>query len=74
MLNRVTNLTMTSAAQRSLQFQQSKLAELQDKASSLDKITRPSDDPSATAQALRRATVRPPRPSTAGTSTTAIAG
>jgi flagellar hook-associated protein 3 FlgL len=53
MLNRVTNLTMTSAAQRSLQLQQSRLAELQDKASSLDKITRPSDDPSATAQALQ---------------------
>ena len=53
MLNRVTNLTMTSAAQRNLQTQQSKLAELQDKASTLDKIKRPSDDPAATAQALQ---------------------
>jgi flagellar hook-associated protein 3 FlgL len=52
MLNRVTNLTMSAAAQRTLQAQQSKLAELQDKASSLNKISRPSDDPAATAQAL----------------------
>ena len=52
MLNRVTNLTMTAAAQRTLQTQQAKLAELQDKASSLNKISRPSDDPAATAQAL----------------------
>jgi flagellar hook-associated protein 3 FlgL len=52
MLNRVTNLTMTASAQRSLQTQQSRLAELQDKASSLNKISRPSDDPAATAQAL----------------------
>jgi flagellar hook-associated protein 3 FlgL len=52
MLNRVTNLTMNTAAQRSLQFQQAKLAELQDKATSLNKISRPSDDPAATAQAL----------------------
>jgi len=52
MLNRVTNLTMNAAAQRSLQTQQAKLAELQDKATSLNKISRPSDDPAATAQAL----------------------
>lgn len=52
MLNRVTNLTMSAAAQRTLQTQQAKLAELQGKASSLDKISRPSDDPAATAQAL----------------------
>ncbi|MFF2030859.1 flagellar hook-associated protein FlgL [Arthrobacter sp. NPDC058192] len=52
MLNRVTNLTMSAAAQRTLQAQQSRLAELQDKASSLSKISRPSDDPAATAQAL----------------------
>jgi flagellar hook-associated protein 3 FlgL len=52
MLNRVTNLTMSANAQRTLQFQQSRLAELQDKASSLNKISRPSDDPAATAQAL----------------------
>lgn len=52
MLNRVTNLTMSTNAQRTLQFQQSKLAELQDKATTLNKISRPSDDPAATAQAL----------------------
>ena len=52
MLNRVTNLTMSANAQRTLQTQQSRLAELQDKATSLNKISRPSDDPAATAQAL----------------------
>lgn len=52
MLNRVTNLTMSATAQRTLQTQQSKLAELQEKATSLNKISRPSDDPAATAQAL----------------------
>ena len=58
MLNRVTNLTMSANAQRTLQTQQSKLAELQDKATTLNKISRPSDDPAATAQALAD-----PRPS-----------
>jgi flagellar hook-associated protein 3 FlgL len=52
MLNRVTNLTMSTTAQRTLQAQQSKLAQLQEKATTLDKISRPSDDPAATAQAL----------------------
>jgi len=52
MLNRVTNLTTSAAAQRTLQAQQSKLAQLQEKATTLDKISRPSDDPAATAQAL----------------------
>lgn len=52
MLNRVTNLTMSANAQRTLQTQQSKLAELQEKATTLNKISRPSDDPAATAQAL----------------------
>lgn len=53
MLNRVTSLTMTSAAQRNLQTQQSRLAELQEKATSLNKISRPSDDPAATGHALQ---------------------
>lgn len=53
MLNRVTNLTMSANAQRTLQTQQSKLAELQEKATSLNKISRPSDDPTATGQALQ---------------------
>ncbi|MDQ0822701.1 flagellar hook-associated protein 3 FlgL [Arthrobacter sp. V4I6] len=52
MLNRVTNLTMSANAQRTLQTQQSRLAELQEKATSLNKISRPSDDPAATAKAL----------------------
>ena len=52
MLNRVTNLTMTANAQRTLQTQQSRLSELQEKATTLNKITRPSDDPAATAKAL----------------------
>lgn len=52
MLNRVTNLTMSANAQRTLQTQQSRLAELQEKATTLKKISRPSDDPAATAQAL----------------------
>ena len=42
MLNRVTNLTMSTTAQRTLQAQQSKLAQLQEKATTLDKISRPS--------------------------------
>ncbi len=53
MLNRVTNLTMTTAAQRTLQTQQSRLAQLQETATTLNKITRPSDDPSGTGQALQ---------------------
>lgn len=52
MLNRVTNLTMSANAQRTLQTQQSKLSELQEKATTLNKISRPSDDPAATAKAL----------------------
>lgn len=52
MLNRVTNLTMSANAQRTLQTQQSRLAELQEKATTLNKINRPSDDPAATARAL----------------------
>jgi flagellar hook-associated protein 3 FlgL len=53
MLNRVTNLTMSANAQRTLQTQQSRLAGLQEKAMSLNKISRPSDDPAATGEALR---------------------
>jgi flagellar hook-associated protein 3 FlgL len=52
MLNRVTNQTMSTAAQRNLQAGQSRLAALQDKASTLKNITRPSDDPAATANLL----------------------
>jgi flagellar hook-associated protein 3 FlgL len=53
MLNRVTNLTMSTNAQRTLQTQQSKLAQLQEKATTLEKISRPSDDPTATGEALQ---------------------
>lgn len=52
MLNRVTNQTMAAAAQLNLQAGQAKLAALQDKASNLKNITRPSDDPAATANLL----------------------
>ena len=52
MLNRVTNLTMSANALRTLQTQQSRLSELQEKATTLNKISRPSDDPAATAKAL----------------------
>ena len=52
MLNRVTNQTMSAAAQLNLQAGQAKLAALQDKASNLKNIARPSDDPAATANLL----------------------
>ena len=52
MLNRVTNQTMTAAAQRNLQSNQSRLASLQEKASTLKNISRPSDDPAGTANVL----------------------
>lgn len=53
MINRVTNLTMTTAAQRGLQEHQARLAEAQNRATSLDKMSRPSDDPAAMASALQ---------------------
>lgn len=52
MLNRVTTQTMSAAAQLNLQAGQAKLAALQDKASNLTNITRPSDDPAGLANAL----------------------
>ncbi len=52
MLNRVTNQTMAAAAQRNLQAGQAKLAALQEKGTTLQNITRPSDDPAALATAL----------------------
>lgn len=52
MLNRVTNQTISAAAQRNLQAGQARLAALQDKASTLQNITRPSDDPAGIADAL----------------------
>ncbi|WP_285319422.1 flagellar hook-associated protein FlgL [Pseudarthrobacter sp. lyk4-40-TYG-27] len=52
MLNRVTNQSMAAAAQRNLQAGQSRLATLQQKAGTLQNITRPSDDPAALANAM----------------------
>lgn len=53
MLSRVTNQTMMASAQRNLQASNSELARLQDRAQTLKAIGRPSDDPSATGQALQ---------------------
>jgi flagellar hook-associated protein 3 FlgL len=52
MLNRVTTQTMAAAAQLNLQSGSAKLAALQDKASNLTNITRPSDDPTGLANSL----------------------
>jgi flagellar hook-associated protein 3 FlgL len=52
MLNRVTTQTMAAAAQLNLQAGSAKLAALQDKATNLTNITRPSDDPTGLANAL----------------------
>ncbi len=52
MLNRVTTQTMAATAQLNLQAGQAKLAALQDKASNLTNITRPSDDPTGLANSL----------------------
>lgn len=52
MLNRVTNQTMAAAAQRQLQAGQVRLAALQEKGSTLQNISRPSDDPVALAEAV----------------------
>lgn len=53
MITRVTQQTMQYGAQRSLQTNLARLAELQDKASSQRAINRPSDDPAAAAESLR---------------------
>src|SRR5690349_20116015 len=52
MLNRVTTQTMAAAAQRNLQANQARLAVLQEKGTTLQNITRPSDDPAALADAM----------------------
>jgi flagellar hook-associated protein 3 FlgL len=52
MLNRVTTQTMAAAAQLNLQAGSAKLAALQDKATNLTNITRPSDDPTGLANSL----------------------
>ena len=53
MLGRVTHQTMNAAAQRHLQASSARLAASQEKATSLEKISRPSDDPGAAADAMR---------------------
>jgi len=52
-MDRVTTRMTAVAAQRQLQASHARLAEAQDKASTLDKIGRPSDDPLALGEALR---------------------
>jgi flagellar hook-associated protein 3 len=53
MVSRVTNQTMTLAASHNLQANAARLAKLQEQASTQRAITRPSDDPAATADSLR---------------------
>ncbi|NJC21204.1 flagellar hook-associated protein 3 FlgL [Arthrobacter pigmenti] len=53
MIGRITNQTMAQTAQRNLQANLARLAELQDQASSRKAINRPSDDPAAAADSLR---------------------
>jgi len=53
MMNRVTSSMTAAAAQRHLQLGAARLAEVQERASTLDKLSRPSDDPTATGEALR---------------------
>ena len=53
MISRTTSQSLVRSAQHNLQASMSALAKLQEQASSRKAITRPSDDPTATAQALR---------------------
>ncbi|WP_150308005.1 flagellar hook-associated protein FlgL [Planctomonas psychrotolerans] len=53
MIARVTNTTLSSAAQRNLQTNMQRLAILQEQASSQKAISRPSDDPAGTGDSLR---------------------
>lgn len=53
MITRVTNQTMMRTAQHNLQTNAAQLAKLQSQASSQNKISRPSDDPSAAANSLQ---------------------
>lgn len=52
-MNRITSSMMTAAAQRNLASSQAALARLQEMGSSGTRLTKPSDDPAATASALR---------------------
>lgn len=53
MITRVTNQTMMQTAQRNLQTNLARMAELQDKASGQKSFTRASDNPAAAAESLR---------------------
>ncbi|MFJ5860971.1 flagellar hook-associated protein FlgL [Pseudarthrobacter sp. NPDC092439] len=53
MITRSTNQTLSIAAQRTLQSNMTRMAALQEKVASQQKITRPSDDPSGTAASLK---------------------
>lgn len=53
MISRVTNHTIMRSAQQNLQHSMSELAKLQDRATSLKKISKPSDDPIGTADSMR---------------------
>jgi flagellar hook-associated protein 3 FlgL len=53
MITRVTTMTMMHSSARHLQAAASQLARAQERASGFQAITRPSDDPSATASAIR---------------------
>lgn len=52
MFTRVTNATQTASAQRNLQLSLQRQTQLYDQATSRKQITKPSDDPTATASAL----------------------
>src|SRR3954447_11808010 len=59
MISRVTNQTMSSFAQRNLQDNRARIAKLQELAAGESLITRPSDDPTGTADSMRaRADIR----------------
>ncbi len=52
MINRVTSQSMMATAQRNLNAASSRMAEIQEKATSMQKISRPSDDPTGTSDSL----------------------
>lgn len=51
-MSRITNIAMSTTADRNLQAAMGRLAAIQDKASSQREITRPSDDPAGTSNAM----------------------
>lgn len=53
MINRVTGQSMMATAQRNLSASASRMAVIQDKATSLQKISKPSDDPTGTSDSMK---------------------